>query len=528
MNPKSNKPNAMEQLLQQPFKANSPNVEASNQEETLASPSSEVPMQGIDIFYLEPYENNPRKAENDKFEDIKESIRNVGLESQFSITLRPGAKKYIIRSGGNTRLKALKMLYEETKEDRFRYIDCRFVPFTNDLDLLSLHMVENELRGRMLFIDTATAVKEFKDLFEKENSTMLTQRELSNEMNKRGWKIQQSHLGFYLFACEIIDYLPIAFSQGMGRTTVIAIRKLEGHLTKWANEKNRDKQRVIQYFRNVLKENDAPALDLKYIEESVIQRLASEFNLNTKDVKESLKLIKTDGSLINIDEDEGNGTNSTVSFIAPQIEQTAASQDSEANVARSSNVQSMPPNAASPCSQPLSDQSTVLGSQDTKVLFNRAKYQVKDHIRNIINSIDNFNEMFEEVNDDTLFRVLISPNQLIDERGQLPEKLLPQDASAIYFALYMRIKILEATVKFKNNPTESLNQIRNFMSYPFYEKERSLIALIPCHFLSVTTSTLPEFFKKTFTGFLSLEVQEAFNSLTELDQKIHDYLSLLD
>ena len=57
---------------------------------------------------IRPYENNPRRSLNVKFDDIKESIRTSGLRSPLTVTRRPGESHFIIEAGGNTRLLALR------------------------------------------------------------------------------------------------------------------------------------------------------------------------------------------------------------------------------------------------------------------------------------------------------------------------------------------------------------------------------------------------------------------------------------
>ena len=62
---------------------------------------------------IRPYENNPRRSVNVKFDDIKESIRTSGLRLPLTVTRRPGESHYIVEAGGNTRLLALQQLWAE-------------------------------------------------------------------------------------------------------------------------------------------------------------------------------------------------------------------------------------------------------------------------------------------------------------------------------------------------------------------------------------------------------------------------------
>ena len=64
----------------------------------------------LNVDDVRPYENNPRRATNAKFDDIKESIRTSGLRSPLTVTRRPGESHFIVEAGGNTRLIALQQL----------------------------------------------------------------------------------------------------------------------------------------------------------------------------------------------------------------------------------------------------------------------------------------------------------------------------------------------------------------------------------------------------------------------------------
>ena len=77
---------------------------------------------------IKAYDRNPRLAANARFEEIKASIRVRGLETALPITRRPGEDRYMVSKGGNTRLKILNELFDETGEARFGQVRCEFTP----------------------------------------------------------------------------------------------------------------------------------------------------------------------------------------------------------------------------------------------------------------------------------------------------------------------------------------------------------------------------------------------------------------
>lgn len=54
----------------------------------------------VPLDQLRAFELNPRITRNPNYNEIKESVKNRGLDQPPQITQRPGEKHYIIASGG--------------------------------------------------------------------------------------------------------------------------------------------------------------------------------------------------------------------------------------------------------------------------------------------------------------------------------------------------------------------------------------------------------------------------------------------
>lgn len=65
----------------------------------------------VAVDEIDVYDHNPRQLANDRYDEIKASIRASGMEQTLTITRRPGAPRYMIAAGGNTRLQAVKALW---------------------------------------------------------------------------------------------------------------------------------------------------------------------------------------------------------------------------------------------------------------------------------------------------------------------------------------------------------------------------------------------------------------------------------
>ena len=80
----------------------------------------------IAIDQIDEYEGNPRFYENPEFEAIKESIRERGVIQRIVVTKRPGSDRFVLAQGGNTRLRCLRELHEETGDRKFATTLCEY------------------------------------------------------------------------------------------------------------------------------------------------------------------------------------------------------------------------------------------------------------------------------------------------------------------------------------------------------------------------------------------------------------------
>ncbi len=151
---------------------------------------------------IRPYEHNPRRAENAKFDDIKESIRTSGLRSPLTVTRRPGESHFIVEAGGNTRLLALRQLWAETRDPRYQKLVVLFRPWRSESHVLTAHLIENEQRGEMTFWDKASGIVALKSRLETELGRTLTLRPLEDALHAQGLSVNTATLGLYLYATE--------------------------------------------------------------------------------------------------------------------------------------------------------------------------------------------------------------------------------------------------------------------------------------------------------------------------------------
>lgn len=501
----------------------------------LAAPSVAT-MVKVKIENIQAYDKNPRKAANEKYDDIKESIRAIGLQQQISITMKPNADHYIVRSGGNTRLKILKELYFETNDPKFQTIDCSFVPFTNDLELLSLHMLENEQRGRMLFIDIALAIKDFKLMFDATTNKSTSYRVLAEEMKKQGWSIHHGDISSYFYAITISDSLPYAFANGLGRKKVKDIKQIETRMEKWTKETNQDFDKALQYFKHVLFENDAAALDLSIIETALIKRLAEKFSITINIIRNAFIMIKEDGSLLHDYED--NRVNNPVNnhleqeiILNKKIDQDTLDQ---AKHEPNNNASSTADNHSSPIASyiapvveiPSSPEPIIHNITEAELATRRARRDLLDHFNFILGKVKAFDEAFV-VTDDAFILCPKNVDQLLSSSGKTTQ-FYKEDEKAIWWALFFRLEIMRIRIEFKDAPHKGRDQLLSFSSSEHLNNKLYLPFMVSYNFFYTNIALLSNSLLHNFCPAIQPEIIEIFRNLPALDQKIQSYLSLID
>ena len=193
----------------------------------------------LDINVIETSHMNPRQTRGEHYESTKESIRNIGLLQMLTVTKVPGQEHFSLYNGGNTRLSILKELYQEylaagedDKAEAIRFQQCRYVPYTDDIDVLVRHMAENEERSNMTFIDKARAVFQIRELYLKQSGEeSVSNNKLVKFIHSLGWaSVNQQVMTELNFAFDQLQTaIPFAMEAGMGRPKVQQIRKWWGY-----------------------------------------------------------------------------------------------------------------------------------------------------------------------------------------------------------------------------------------------------------------------------------------------------------
>lgn len=283
----------------------------------------------VTLGQLRPYDYNPRESKNPKHHQIKESIKARGLDHPPKVTQRPSEDKFMVKSGGNTRLAILnelvteidqqiaevsnsdkhdkqKIILELTEERaRFYEIKCDFTPWDenkseveSEIDLLAGHMSENDDRGDMIFIERAKAVVRFRKLFESIEERKLSGRELATMIKASGWSANQADITRYEYAVrELLDLIPNALWEGMGIGVVKEIRKYNKDVQiLWEHAEVEDKNHDgwIPIWQTALRECNGEVFSINELADKLETRIAKALDHTPSSIQAELtRLMKT-------------------------------------------------------------------------------------------------------------------------------------------------------------------------------------------------------------------------------------------
>ncbi len=268
------------QLLKTPHFGKGENLPA-------ADPVAPTPMV-LTLEQIRLYDRNPRRERNPRYDEIKDSIRaQGGLNNPLTVTRRPGDEHYMVESGGNTRLGILNELYKETDDETFLRLHVLFRPWRSETHVLAAHLIENEKRGDMLFIDKALAVRELKTLFESEDDGQYSYRQLAQRLKDAGYGVDLNLLSRMDYAVEVLlPLIPEALRAGMGRPQIARIRQIEkAFQAYWTQTANQHEAAFIEVFYDCLAEHNRPEWDNDVLRITLEERLADLLDIPVRSMR---------------------------------------------------------------------------------------------------------------------------------------------------------------------------------------------------------------------------------------------------
>lgn len=249
----------------------------------------------VTLDQLRPFDLNPRLTRNPGYDEIKASIRQRGLDTPPPITRRPSEDFFIIANGGNTRLAILNELWAETHDEKFSRLHCLFKPwkgtesqpYLGDLQCLIGHLAENDLQGRLSFIERALGIAKARELYEQTQGISLSQRNLAELLKNDGYPIAQSQISRmdqtlqYLLPC-----IPDVLYSGLGRpkTERLLALRASAQLSwmRYRGKEQSSKNAFEELFITILSQFNAEpdAFAIEHVQDELLGMMSNELGVD--------------------------------------------------------------------------------------------------------------------------------------------------------------------------------------------------------------------------------------------------------
>lgn len=230
---------------------------------------------------------NPRTTENPRYAEIKASVLTLRrIKTTLTVTRHPGENIYRLSAGGNTRLRILKEVYEETGDESMARQLVLFEPYGSDSEDSSIdarilidHMIENSLRSDNTFIEKAIAIRNTMELLVKErdiNPDKMSDRKwIAIIADEYGYPISRELFIVYRYTLNhLLENIPIALNHGLGRPTIKRIQRLEKLYREYCATEPITDDQFILVFESTLAMCDGEILDMEHLESMLLDQFS--------------------------------------------------------------------------------------------------------------------------------------------------------------------------------------------------------------------------------------------------------------
>ncbi|MGI9304020.1 MAG: ParB family protein [Gammaproteobacteria bacterium] len=233
----------------------------------------------VRVTNIRPYDHNPRCERNAAYNEIYTAIRaKKGLDTALTITRRPTetSRPYMAKAC-NTRLQVLQNLYAQTEDEDYGRVNCLFVPWVSEAEMTTAHLIENDARGSLIFIDRARAICELKAMLEAQTGERLSQRQLVGALKQQGYELSQALVTPMEYAVNVLfPLVPKALRNGLGRPQINRIRRLDAAIATLleARDETASADEARAWFHNCLAQYDTSSWLLEPVENELVAYLA--------------------------------------------------------------------------------------------------------------------------------------------------------------------------------------------------------------------------------------------------------------
>jgi ParB family protein of integrating conjugative element (PFGI_1 class) len=254
----------------------------------------------LQVDQIDFYDRNPRTTPNPEFETIKESIRQKKrISSPLTVTRRPGAARYMLCEGGNTRLLIIKQLWEETGDLAFKKTIVIYRIWRSESEVLSGHLIENIARGSMSFWEKAVGIERLRNDLESERKLSISLRDFEAVLKQVGLPISRSTLSIYESATSNFQPIGEWLSIPLWREIQAYYIEISRVLEKFSIDSKTIRSNMQSALADYVKSRPAEAvgIDPDAIENELVNSALNTLSISLEQMVEYRAICKAEPSI---------------------------------------------------------------------------------------------------------------------------------------------------------------------------------------------------------------------------------------
>lgn len=208
-----------------------------------------IPLEKIEALHYEP-----RTLHREIDQALYLSIKRVGLQNPLVVARESEQMCFVPIAGGNSRLEAMRLMYEETGDKSFASVDCVVSEWPGAIQARLAHITTNEIRTNYSFASRARAIVHIIDAETRSSkSRRLSQRKAVELLTSNGYPISQATFGYMVYLVNrLLSSVRSDLIHAMKLSDVSDLREIENQANERLRGHKGTKQEFCEFFTKVL------------------------------------------------------------------------------------------------------------------------------------------------------------------------------------------------------------------------------------------------------------------------------------
>ncbi|MXX94415.1 MAG: hypothetical protein F4166_09985 [Gammaproteobacteria bacterium] len=209
----------------------------------------QVPIEQITTVDLSSNQSSKEIFED----DLKSSILNSGLNQPLVLAKGPTNNGYLLLSGGNTRLKVLQQIHQESNGKQFAQIPALIYTWPGEIQSRLERSITDDVSQQFTFLEQSQLVIQFTREYLSNGTTPdLNHQEIATKLTQCGYPISKRMIDLMVYAVDqLYPVIPKTLESGSGIAEIDKVRTLEIERQERSLAQGLELQQFLAIFRDI-------------------------------------------------------------------------------------------------------------------------------------------------------------------------------------------------------------------------------------------------------------------------------------